>query len=118
MTDDNTPGGGMPFDLGALMQKARDMQQNMQNAQAEAQTVRVKGDAGGGMVVAEANGAGAIIRITIEPSLLETGDKEMIEDLTTAAVNQALARAKEAMQEQMSEAAGGLPIPFDLSKLF
>ncbi len=109
-----TDGG---FDLGALLQKARSMQANMQEAQEKAAAIRVEGKAGGGMVVAVANGRGQIMRLTIEQSLLDTGDKEMLEDLTAAAVNQAYKLAKEALKAEMSKATGGLPMPFDLDGL-
>ena len=113
----NDDGSGMPFDLGALMNKARELQQNMQQAKDDAESVRVQGDAGGGMVVAEANGNGTILRISIEPELIKGGDKEMIEDLTVAAVNQAVSKSKQAMQDALKSATGGLPLPMDLDKL-
>lgn len=120
MTDDELGGGPGPggLNLGALMQKAREMQERMAEAQEAASRVKVEGNAGGGMVVAEANGHGTILRISLEPTLVASGDKEMLEDLIVAAVNQAQRRAKEAMQAEMGKVTGGLPIPADISKLF
>ncbi len=115
--DQNNPFGPGGMDLGGLMQKAREMQDRMQEAQEAAARVKVEGNAGGGMVVAEANGHGTILRIVLEPSLVAGGDKEMLEDLIVAAVNQAQRRAKEAMQSEMGKATGGLPLPIDLSKI-
>lgn len=115
---ENESGGGLPFNLQGLVQKAREIQAEMQKAQADAARIQVEGQAGGGMVVATANGRGAILRVTIESSLIAGGDKEMLEDLVAAAVNQALTRAREAMQTEMQKAAGGLPIPADLAKIF
>ena len=114
-SDGNPLGGG--FDLSAILNKAKDMQAKMQDAQEAASKVRVKGNAGGGMVVAHADGRGMLVRLEIEDSLFSTGDKEMLEDLVVAAVNQAVQLGKEAMQNEMSQAAGGLPLPFDLSNL-
>jgi DNA-binding YbaB/EbfC family protein len=117
MTDPTGSGpGGM--DLGGLLKTARDMQEKLQNAQATAGKIEVEGQAGGGMVRATANGNGQVIRIKLEQSLMDMGDLEMIEDLTTAAVNDALARAKEAQAAELSKVTQGLPLPVDLSKLF
>ncbi len=110
MTDGN-------LDLGALFQKAKQMQERMQQAQEAAAGIRVEGKAGGGMVSAQANGLGQILRINIEQTLLDAGDKEMIEDLTAAAVNQAHKLAKEALRESMSEATGGMHMPFNIDEL-
>ncbi len=110
--------GSMNLDLGGLLDKARQVKEQMEQAQATAAQVRVEGNAGGGMVVAEANGAGQIMRLSIEQGLFETGDKAMIEDLTVAAVNQAVAKGKAAMQEEMAKVTGGVQMPFDISKLF
>ena len=110
--------GGGGLDLHGLMQKAREVQERMQAAQEAGEQIRVEGNAGGGMVTCEANGHGTIIRLTIEPTLFEAGDREMLEDLVVAAVNQAQRRAKEAMGAEIGKAAGGLPLPADLTKLF
>ncbi len=121
MSDEQNGPGGLNLDIGSLMQKAQEVQRNMQDAKDAAAKIKVEGNAGGGMVVAEANGNGTILRITIEAGLLKSGDKAMIEDLTAAAVNQALQKSKAAAQEELSKATGGLPMPGalgDLSKLF
>ena len=119
MSDNEDNGlGSMPLDLGGLLNKAREVKDQMEQAQATAAKVRVEGNAGGGMVVAEANGAGQVLRISIEQGLFDTGDKAMIEDLAVAAVNQAVSKGKAAMQEEMAKVTGGVQMPFDLSKLF
>ena len=109
----------MPFDIGALLGKAREMQQNIEGAREKSAQIMVEGDAGGGMVRVIANGLGEVVRVTIEPTLIVAGEREMIEDLVAAAVNQALKRASEAAQQEMSRAgASGLNIPgLDLSSL-
>jgi DNA-binding YbaB/EbfC family protein len=77
----------------------------------------VEGSAGGGMVVAEANGRGRIVRVKIEPKLIDQNDLEMLEDLVAAAVNQATDKAKQLAVSKMQSLTGGLPIP-GLSDLF
>jgi len=116
--DGSNEGGGMPLDLSGLLNKAREVKERMETAQETAAQIRVEGNAGGGMVVAEANGNGQILRISIEQSLFEGGDKEMIEDLTVAAANQAINKGKAAMQDELSKVTGGIPMPFDISKIF
>jgi DNA-binding YbaB/EbfC family protein len=74
-------------------------------------TQRVTGTAGGGMVEAEVNGAGEVLRLTIEPSLIERGEREMIEDLVPAAVNQALNKARQLYTDEMKTLTDGLNIP-------
>ena len=63
------------------------------------------------MVEVEVNGVGEVLRISIEPQLIESGDREMIEDLVPAAVNQALAKAKQMHVDAMQELTGGLNVP-------
>jgi DNA-binding YbaB/EbfC family protein len=114
VTDDNDNDNDMqnpPFDISSLFQTARQMQEGIQKAQEQAASIRAEGNAGGGMVIAEANGKGIITRITVDDALFKSDDKEMLEDLTTAAVNQAITRAKQKTQEQLQEATGNLPIP-------
>jgi DNA-binding YbaB/EbfC family protein len=74
----------------------------------ELRTKRVTGSAGGGMVEVEANGLGEILKVKIEPSLV---DREMIEDLLPAAINQALAKSKELHMELAKSATEGLSLP-------
>ena len=72
---------------------------------------RVEGSAGGGMVRAEVSGALRVLAISIEPALLATGDREMLQDLTAAAVNAAIANAQRLVQEEMQKASSGLGLP-------
>ena len=114
MSDDN-PGGGPPggLDLGALMRTARALRDNLQAAQQRAAEKRAEGSAGGGLVTAVADGRGVVHRVRIDGALIETGDREMIEDLVVAAVNQALQAARQGVQDAMRSAAQGLPLPID-----
>ena len=111
-TDGKTP-GGLPFDLGMIMNKAQELQKQLADQHKQAETIEAIAKAGGGMVSVTANGAGKVLRIDIEPALIATGDKEMLEDLTAAAVNKALADAREQAKAQMSKLTGGMQLPLD-----
>ena len=97
--------------LTGMLQQAREMQERVAAAKDRISELRVEGSAGGDMVKVEAAGDLRILNIRIERSLLETPDGEFLEDLLTAAVNQALQKAKEAAAQEMSEIAGGMNIP-------
>src|SRR6185312_2612970 len=73
--------------------------------------VHVEGTAGGGAVTVKANGRMEVLGVRIDPKLLADGDAELLEDLVTAAVNQALLKAREAAAKSLSTLAGGFPIP-------
>ena len=88
-------------DLSALLEKARQMQTRLAEVQRELAQRRIEGTAGGGMVTVVATGDLRILEIRIEPSLLASGDREMLQDLTAAAVNAALAAAQRAVQEEL-----------------
>jgi hypothetical protein len=96
--------------LGQLMKQAQAMQENMQRMQNELASLEVEGQAGGGMVRIVANCKHQVRRVTIEPTLLSE-DKELIEDLLAAAVNDLNARIEEAVQSRMSSLTGGLGLP-------
>jgi nucleoid-associated protein EbfC len=98
-------------DLGRLLEKAREAQSRLQELQRELAKRRVEGSSGGGMVTAVASGDLRILEIRIEPSLLETGDRAMLQDLCAAAVNAALANAQRMIQEEMQRASSGLGLP-------
>lgn len=98
-------------DIASMMKQASQMQERLGEAKEKAAALRVEGIAGGEMVKVEASGDMKILSVTIEPSLMETGDREMIEELVAAATNQALQKAKEAVASTMSEATSGMDIP-------
>lgn len=98
-------------DIASLMKQAQHMGSMMQGITERLKNERAVGGSGGGMVEVEVNGIGEVLRVTIEPSLVERGDREMIEDLIPAAVNQALAKAKQLHAEAVKEVAGGLNLP-------
>lgn len=97
--------------IGDLMKEVQRIQSEMIRIREEAKNKTVEASAGGGMVVATANGAGEIVSIRIERELVNPDDIEMLQDLIVAAVNEALRRAKEMVQEDMAKLTGGLNIP-------
>ncbi len=99
MSDEQNPLG--EGGLQGLFQQAQTMQHQLQEAQARAASRTVVGESGGGLVKVTANGAMQIVRVEIEPKILSIEEKEMLEDLVAAAINAALARAKELVAEEM-----------------
>lgn len=97
--------------IGALMKQAQQMGSKLQGMNEQLKTQRATGNAGGGMVEVEVNGLGEMVRLTIEPALIERGEREMIEDLVPAAMNQALAKVKELHAEAMQQVTGGIDVP-------
>ncbi len=99
-------------DMGKLMQQAQEMQAKIAEVQERIAEIEVEGSAGAGMVTAVAGADGSLKRLTVDPSLVAgPEDKEMLEDLIVAAVNDAVGRAKEAAQAEMAKATEGLPLP-------
>jgi len=97
--------------LGNIMREAQKLQAEMMRMQEEAKTKTVEATAGGGMVTAIANGAGEIVSLKIEKEVVNPEDIEMLQDLIVAAVNEALRRAQEMVNTEMSKLTGGLQIP-------
>lgn len=97
--------------IGDLMKEVQRIQSEMLRVQEEAKSKTVEASAGGGMVVATANGAGEIVSIKIERDVVNPEDIEMLQDMIVAAVNEALRRAQEMVQEEMAKLTGGLNIP-------
>jgi len=100
-----------PEDLGRLMEKAREMQTRLASLQQELAARRFEGAAGGGMVTAVVTGALRVESVRIEPSLLESGDLAMLQDLTAAALNAALHNAQSTVQAELQRAGAGFAIP-------
>ena len=97
--------------LADLMRNAGKLQETVQKATESLGQVQVEGTAGGGVVTARANGRLELLSVRIDPKLLADGDAELLEDLVTAAVNQALVKAREAAAKSLSTMAGGLALP-------
>ena len=96
--------------LGQLMKQAQAMQENMQRLQSELASLEVEGQAGGGMVRIVATCKHQVRRVTIEPALMSE-DKDMLEDLLAAAVNDLNVKIEEAVQARMATLTGGLNLP-------
>ena len=99
----------MKGNIAGLMQQAQKMQKDMQKAQEELALMEVTGQAGGGMVSVVMNGQHAVKRVSIDPSLAD--DLEMLEDLVTAATNDAVNRITESKKESMTDMTSGLSLP-------
>ncbi|MFH1115427.1 MAG: YbaB/EbfC family nucleoid-associated protein [Pseudomonadota bacterium] len=99
------------FNIKDLMQQAQGMQQRIAEMREDLAARTVRGSAGGDMVRVEANGAQEILSVKIEESVLTSGDAELVEDLIVAAVNDALARSRELVEQEMAKLTGGLRIP-------
>ena len=93
-----------------FVKQAQALQENMQKAQAEIAGLEVTGEAGGGMVKLVMSGRHEVKRVQIEPSAFGE-DREMLEDLIAAAVNDAVHRVESASQAKMAAAMGGLSLP-------
>jgi DNA-binding YbaB/EbfC family protein len=96
--------------LGALMKQAQQMQENMKRVQAELATIEVEGQSGAGLVKVTMTCKFAVKRVVIDPSLLSE-DKDMLEDLVAAAVNDAVAKAEATTQAKMAGFTAGLNLP-------
>jgi DNA-binding YbaB/EbfC family protein len=93
-----------------FMKQAQALQANMQKAQAEIAHIEVTGEAGGGMVKVLMSGRHEVKRVQIDPAIIKE-DREMLEDLIAAAVNDAVHRVEGATQAKMAAAMGGLSLP-------
>ena len=99
----------MKGNIAGLMQQAQKMQQEMQKAQEELANMIVTGEAAGGLVKVTMTGKHAVNRVEIDDSLLD--DREMLEDIVTAAVNDAVNRITTQTQERMANMTAGINLP-------
>ena len=95
----------------SLARKAQEMGGKMQELNDQLRSQRAHGSAGGGLVSVEVNGLGEMLRLTIDPMLIERQDREMIEDLVPAAMNQAKEKAQQLHAQAMQEMASDLQMP-------
>lgn len=96
--------------MGNIMKQAQQMQEKMQKAQEELQSIEVVGEAGAGMIKVTMTCNHNVRRVEIDPSLMDD-DKEMIEDLVAAATNDAVRRVQTTSQEKMAGITGGMQMP-------
>ena len=104
-------GLGALGNIASLMRNAGELSGKLNQVTEKLRQRKVLGEAGGGMVRVEANGLGVVTTITIEPELIEAGDGEMLQDLLPAAINQALAKARQLHVEAMRDVTGGISLP-------
>jgi DNA-binding YbaB/EbfC family protein len=95
--------------LPALMKQAQEMGEKMQSLQQELRNKRATGSAGGGLVEVDVNGLAEVLAVRIDPSLVEKGEREMIEDLLPSAFNAAQQKAKQLHAEAIQSLTGGIP---------
>ena len=100
----------MKNQLAGLMKQAQAMQDNMKKAQEEIARLEIEGEAGAGLVKVVMTGRHDVKRVTIDPTLMSE-DKDMLEDLMAAAVNDAVRKVEAATQEKMAGLTAGLPMP-------
>jgi DNA-binding YbaB/EbfC family protein len=100
----------MAGNIGNMMRQAQALQANMQKAQAEIAALEITGEAGGGMVKITINGRHEARRVQIEPAVF-ADEREMLEDLLAAALNDAVHKLEAASQAKMANLMGGLQLP-------
>ncbi|VAW68264.1 Nucleoid-associated protein YaaK [hydrothermal vent metagenome] len=103
--------------IGNMMKQAQKMQADMQKAQEEIANMEVEGQSGGGMVKVLMNGRHEVRRVALDDSLMED-DKEMIEDLLAAAVNDAVRKIEQQSSDKMSGITSGMNLPGGLKLPF
>ena len=98
----------MSFDMNKMMEQMQEMQAQMQQAQEDLKNETVEASAGGGMVKVTATGAGEIKEIVIDPKAIDPDDPEMLADMVTAAVNEALRSSQSLVESKLGPALGGM----------
>jgi DNA-binding YbaB/EbfC family protein len=99
------------FDIGGLFRQAQQLQEKLGTVQEELAARTVEGSAGGGLVTVVVNGKLELLRVRIDPSLLETPYVDMLQDLVVAAVNEGIRAAQKMVAEEMAKLTGGLKLP-------
>ena len=97
--------------IGNIMKQAQKMQAQIAKVQEELAEKTVEASAGGGMVAVVVNGKQEILSIKIEPEVIDAQDRDMLQDLVVAAVNEGLRKSQEMVAEEMKKITGGLQIP-------
>lgn len=97
--------------FGNMMKQAQQLQKKMSEAQEKLNEIEVEGTSGGGLIKITATAKGVFKRISIDESLLKTDEKEILEDLIIAAINDAKQKGETVAQEEMKSLTGGLPLP-------
>jgi DNA-binding YbaB/EbfC family protein len=97
--------------LSNIMKQAQQMQERVKKLQEEAAGKTVEASSGGGMVTVVANGRQEVLSIKIDPSVVDPKDIDMLQDLVTAAVNEALRKSQDLMKEEMGKLTAGMGLP-------
>jgi nucleoid-associated protein EbfC len=100
--------------FGQILSQAKKMQEKMAKLQQEMEHKTVEATSGGGMVTCVVNGKQDIVSLKISDEIWKEQDKEMLEDLVVAAVNEAMNKSKEMWQEELSQITGGMQLPFGM----
>lgn len=99
------------MNIDEIMKAAQNVQAELQKAQASLDSIEVEGASGGGLVKIKASAKGRIIGVAIDDSLLQPSEKQMLEDLIAAALNDARAKADAISNQEMGKMTAGLPLP-------
>ncbi len=97
--------------LGGMMKQVKKMQEDMARVQDELAAARIEASSGGGVVKAVVTGQGDLLEVKIDAQVVDPEDVEMLEDLVTTAVREAIASAKQEATDRMAEITGGLGLP-------
>ncbi|MGY6278054.1 YbaB/EbfC family nucleoid-associated protein [Methylomonas sp. MgM2] len=96
--------------LAGMMQQAQKMQDSFKKAQEELEAIEIQGESGGGLVTILMTGKREVRKVTIDPSLVGD-DKDMLEDLVAAAINDAVHKVEKLKKEKMADVTAGIPLP-------
>ena len=105
------PGGGMPGNMANLMKQAQRMQRQMEEQQKELETKEFTATAGGGAVEVTVTGKREVTKVKLAEEVVDPDDIEMLEDLVTAAVNEALTKVDDLMAQEMGKLTAGMNLP-------
>ncbi|WP_227268331.1 YbaB/EbfC family nucleoid-associated protein [Roseobacter weihaiensis] len=111
-------GLGSLGDMAGMMKKAQEMQTKMAQMQEEMQSIMVEGASGAGLVKATCSAKGELKALDIDPSIFNSDDKEVVEDLILAAIKDAQSKAAERAQEEMAKLTEGMGLPADMKLPF
>ena len=100
--------------FGQILNQAKKMQERFQQLQEEMETRTVEGQSGGGMVACVVNGKQDLVSLKISDEIWAERDKEMLEDLVVAAVNEGLTKSKDLWKEELAKITGGIQMPFGM----
>ena len=99
------------MDIQYLMKQAKKLEKAMADAREKLGEVVVEGEAGGGLVRVTMNGKCEVVKLSVDPKIIDPGDGAMLEDLLTAALNATVEKARLAADEHLQKATGGVKIP-------